>query len=208
MQCVPCTHLGSLQLPMQGAAALTYHPYGRYYGVMSSASEVLDHAVAVLGRGEALTFDAVAREAGLTKPGVVHHFATKEILASSVVGRVIDRWEAGLTAHARDADGAVERLRAYVDYALAGDFDLSDFAFMVDVRIRDQLSQQWTERLHPWFGFDIEGTATQRAARRAGRLIADGAWFNNSLAIPTLRDDERDAVIAIAHRLITEGTPA
>lgn len=171
MQCVPCTHLGSLQLPMQGAAALTYHPYGRYFGVMSSASEVLDHAVAVLGRGEALTFDAVAREAGLTKPGVVHHFATKEILASSVVGRVIDRWEAGLTAHARDADGAVERL-------------------------------------HPWFGFDIEGTATQRAALRAGRLIADGAWFNNSLAIPTLRDDERDAVIAIAHRLITEGTPA
>ena len=79
---------------------------------MSSASEVLDHAVAVLGRGEALTFDAVAREAGLTKPGVVHHFATKEILASSVVGRVIDRWEAGLTAHARDADGAVEVSRA------------------------------------------------------------------------------------------------
>lgn len=79
---------------------------------------------------------------------------------------------------------------------------------MIDVRIRDRLSQQWTERLHPWFSFDIEGTVTQRAALRTARLIADGAWFNDSLAIPTLRDDERDAVIAIAHRLITEGKVA
>ncbi|MEI5604275.1 helix-turn-helix domain-containing protein, partial [Streptomyces brasiliscabiei] len=61
---------------------------------MPTKIELLDHAVEVLRRGDALTLDAVAREAGLTKPGVVHHFGTKEVLTVAVVNRIIDRWEA------------------------------------------------------------------------------------------------------------------
>lgn len=173
---------------------------------MSSPMEVLDHAIAVLRRGEALTIDAVAREAGLTKPGVVHHFSTKETLVVSVVDRILDRWEADLRAKVDEHADATARLRAYVDYALDGGFDLSDLAFLVDVRIRDRLSALWTERLGPWFGEDITGTPAQRASLRAARLLADGAWFNASLSIPTVRADEREIVRRIAQNLITEGT--
>ena len=45
---------------------------------MATKPEILDDAIEVLRRGEPFTIDAVAREAGLTKPGVVHHFETKE----------------------------------------------------------------------------------------------------------------------------------
>ena len=79
---------------------VTYLTYGRYSCVMSSKLEILDHAVAVLRRGEPLTLDAVAREAGLTKPGVVHHFPTKEKLVVGVMDRITDRWEADFTAQA------------------------------------------------------------------------------------------------------------
>lgn len=173
---------------------------------MSSKSEILDHAVAVLRRGEPLTLDAVAREAGLTKPGVVHHFSAKEKLVVAVIDRIIDRWEADLVAQAPEAATSVEKLRSYVEYALTGDFDPSDLAFMVDARIREQLAERWVARLNPWLGDTIDGTAAQRASLRAARLLADGAWFNTALNITPVRDDENAIVRQIAQHLITEGT--
>jgi AcrR family transcriptional regulator len=171
-----------------------------------SKPEILDHAVAVLRRGESLTLDAVAREAGLTKPGVVHHFPTKEKLVVSVMDHITDRWEADLIAQAPEATTPVEKLRSYVEYALTGDFDHSDLTFMVDPRIRDQLAERWVTRLNPWFGDTLEGTAGQRASLRAARLLADGAWLNTALNITAVREDENTLVRQIAQRLITEGT--
>lgn len=173
---------------------------------MSSKIEILDHAIEVLRRGDALTMDAVAREAGLTKPGVVHHFSTKETLVVAVVDRIIDRWEADLTAQAPDDASPHEKLRAYVDYALTSEFDHSDLAFMVDVRIRDGLAEQWVARLKPWFGDDLTGTPQQRGSLRAARLIADGAWFNKALGIDVARDDETTILRDIARHLIDKGT--
>lgn len=173
---------------------------------MPTKTEILDHAIEVLRRGEALTIDAVAREAGLTKPGVVHHFSTKETLVVSVVDQIIDRWEADLTAQAPEAASPREKLAAYVEYALTADFDHSDLAFMVDVRIRDGLAEQWVARLKPWFGDDLTGTHAQRASLRAARLIADGAWFNKALGIDVAHDDETDTLRDIARHLINEGT--
>lgn len=172
---------------------------------MATKLEVLDRAITVLRRGDALTHDAVAREAGLTKPGVVHYFSTKEELAVAVVDRIIDRWEADLHAHADDGADPVDMLYAYVDYAITGHFDQSDLALLADVRLRDRLCELWTQRLDPWFGSDIEAGPVARASMRAARLLADGAWFNAALGIPTIRDDEREAVRVIARELISKG---
>jgi len=43
--------------------------------------------------------------------------------------------------------------------------------------------------------------------QRAARLLADGAWFNTALGIPTVRDDERSVLRAIALQLVNEGDP-
>ena len=174
---------------------------------MSTKIELLDHAVEVLRRGDALTLDAVAREAGLTKPGVVHHFGTKEVLTVAVVNRIIDRWEADLHTRASADAEPIDKLRAYVDYALNGDFDSSDLALLADVNLRERLSALWAERLTPWLGSDIDTDPASRASLRAARLLADGAWFNAALGIPTVRDDERSVLRAIALQLVNEGDP-
>lgn len=166
---------------------------------------LLDHAVEVLRRGDALTLDAVAREAGLTKPGVVHHFGTKEVLTVAVVNRIIDRWEADLHTRASADAEPIDKLRAYVDYALNGDFDSSDLALLADVNLRERLSALWAERLTPWLGSNIDTDPASRASLRAARLLADGAWFNAALGIPTVRDDERSVLRAIALQLVNEG---
>lgn len=47
----------------------------------------------VLNKGVvALTFDAVAKEAGVSKGGVLHHFGSKDLLIEAVVIRGVNRW--------------------------------------------------------------------------------------------------------------------
>lgn len=171
---------------------------------MNAKTKILDDAIGVLQAGGPLTIDSVARAAGLTKPGVVHHFRTKEVLTESVVDRIADRWEAGMAARTPAGSSPVQRLRACVEYALSSSFDQSDLALMADVKLRDQLCRRWVERLDPWFGMGIDGPVRRRARLRAARAIADGAWFNRSLGIPITRPDEDDEVLAIALELLDE----
>jgi len=180
---------------------------------MSSQSEILQQAVEVLRRGEALTMDSVAREVGLTKPGVMHYFATKEALTVAVVDYIVDGWEADLRAREHGDGTTLGKLRSYVDYALTADFDASDLALLSDIRLRERLCARWVERLcarwverlEPWLGWDIEATTSRRASLRAARLLADGAWMNSALGIATAYDDEREDLHAIALGLLNQG---
>ena len=59
---------------------------------------ILDAAGAVLRRGGArgLTIDAVAAEAGLSKGGVLHHYASKDALILALVARKLGELRAGI----------------------------------------------------------------------------------------------------------------
>ncbi|MEU4364970.1 TetR family transcriptional regulator [Promicromonospora sp. NPDC023987] len=175
---------------------------------MATKLEILDAALLVLRQGEPLTIDAVARQAGLTKPGVVHHFATKEVLTVAVVDRLVDLWTAQLTERVPENASPQDRLRAYVDFSLTADLDPADLAVLSDVRLRDRLREQWTGRLAPWFGQAIATDARGRAVLQAARLLADGAWFDRALGIVELDERERAAILAVGLRLIDEGSRA
>ena len=58
--------------------------------VTARPSSLLDAAVDLLRGGHVVTLDSVATAVGLSKAGVVHHFATKEVLMVAVVDRVAD----------------------------------------------------------------------------------------------------------------------
>lgn len=165
---------------------------------MATKTEILHAARSVLRRGESLTLDSVAREAGLTKPGLVYHFATKEGLSVAVMEFVLETWEADLTNRAGAAPTPKRRLKTYVEHALTTDFDASDLALLADVRVRETLTSKWTQRMDPWFGGEL---ATHPNAC-AARLIADGAWFNQSLSLMSMDAPERAAVMVLAMRLI------
>lgn len=165
---------------------------------MATRSEILDAALDVLRRGDTLTLDAVARAAGLTKPGVVHHFATKEVLALSVLDHLLDQWERELRARA-GADGTPrDRLRAYVEHTLLGKMDAADLAVLADPKLRDTLSARWTERMNAWFG----GSRDPRLA--VARLVADGAWIDRCLGLLELDESERAATLALVTSLIDQ----
>lgn len=64
------------------------------------AETILDAAGAVLrrGGGRALTIDAVAAQAGLSKGGVLHHYASKDALILALVARKLAELREGIAA--------------------------------------------------------------------------------------------------------------
>ena len=143
---------------------------------------ILDAALRVLERdgGGDLSYDAVAREAELTKAGVMYHFATREDLVRAVVGHVAARWDAAMReVVGGDPAGATpaERVRAYVQVAVTSDPSRADVAVFADALYRPQHAAPWREAFEPWF--DLAGCtdAEERARLTSARLAADGLWL-------------------------------
>jgi AcrR family transcriptional regulator len=156
---------------------------------------LLDAAARVIravGPG-ALTLEAVAREAGVSKGGLLYHFATKEALVDALVADWLDRFEAEI------ADRAAERgwARAYAEACLASSADeratdvavlaalVGDPARLEPVRRR---YAAWQERLAA-DGGDVAGATIVR-------LAADGLWLADLIGLAPPEGDLRREVMA------------
>ncbi|MFA7413272.1 MAG: TetR/AcrR family transcriptional regulator [Rhizobium sp.] len=131
----------------------------------------------------AVTIQAVAEAAGVTKGGLLHHFASKQILIEAVfadllaqLGREIDRYMAG------DAVAYGRFTRAYVRAAFA-DHELGTrspwAALSVSLIAEPALRQLWSDWLEAQVG---EHRATDDTPMlEIVRLAADGVWLADLL---------------------------
>ncbi|HWI21651.1 MAG TPA: TetR/AcrR family transcriptional regulator [Baekduia sp.] len=140
--------------------------------------------------GRAITLEAAAREAGLTKPGLMYHYGTKDALMLAVVEHVVSQWVESLReALGGDPEGASAqaRMRAYVDVVLAGTFDRADFAITAYSSTDDELAAVWRKGLAPWFHMPDDLDAATRVRLTTVRFAADGLWVadaTNSMDVP------------------------
>lgn len=172
---------------------------------MNSREKILDGALALLREGGTVSLESAAHRAELTKPGLMHHFHTKEALMIALVDQVVDRWERELADRLPAPDASPpDRMLAYLDWSLSGDFDTADLIMLADPRLREALTARWEQRLAPWIGSPPGLPATTRARLTAVRLLADGGWLADASGVFPIPDDERDQVRAIALRLLEE----
>ncbi len=171
---------------------------------------MLDAALRLLDRegGAEISYDATAREAGLTKAGVMYHFATREDLVLGVVGQAARRWDAAMRAVAGagpEALSATERVRAYVEVAVGGDVSTADVAVFADALYRPHHAGPWREVFAPWFDLDDCPDPDLRARLCAARLAADGLWLARATGLFAPGQDgqpEADAVVAHVRGLL------
>lgn len=160
----------------------------------------------VVRQGGTISLDSVARAAGLTKPGLMYHFPTKEALMTGLVDHVVDAYERELAGRLPEAEAATvqQRLAAYVDWAFTTTIDRADFVMFTDPRLCEQLTTRWAERLRGWTEVPAELPPARRARLLSARLIADGSWFADASGVFPLEDGERQAVWAVARALLEE----
>lgn len=125
----------------------------------------------------------------------------------ALVDHVVDAWERELAARLpRPLTQASprERIRAYLDWALSGSFDVGDLVMLADPRLRDRLTSRWVERLAPWVELPADLPVDIRVRLISVRLMADGAWLADATDVFPLPADERTRIRAIAHRLMED----
>lgn len=170
----------------------------------SQRSVALDAALAGLSASTSFSLDSVARACGMTKPGLMYHFPTKESLAVALIDHLIDRYESELNRRlsALETSPPHARLHVFIEWSITHVHDPSDLVMMSDPKLRPQLMARWTERVRPWIDVPSEVPVTQRARLHSARLLADGCWFSDALDIAPVSDAERAEVLAIALSLL------
>ena len=167
---------------------------------------VLDAFEAILiDEGErAATMDATARTAGVSKGGLLYHFASKDALESGVIDRLDALVTDDITAMSSAAEGPIAYfLRSSVmhndplDRAILATSRLAQGGNVsASTALRD-VRERWGDALRPH--------TKDAASLDLVMLVSDGLYFNNALAGgsipgPVPRGPEMDALIALVER--------
>jgi AcrR family transcriptional regulator len=165
--------------------------------------KVLDAFEAILiGEGErSATMDATARAAGVSKGGLLYHFASKEALELAVVDRLRALVEEDVAAMAASPGGPVAYfIRTSVmedgplDRAILATSRLAQGGNAAAREALRGIREQWADALRDH--------TKDAAALDLVMLVSDGLYFNNALAGgsipgPVPSGAEMDALIAL-----------
>jgi AcrR family transcriptional regulator len=164
-----------------------------------------------------LTVEAVAREAKLSKGGVLYHFATKESLIQAMLDRLIRYCEQEMEQHQQNDVAPGRWTRAYVRKTLApltpypgeAAFPKSKevgAGLIVAAATNPKLLEPLRKRFRTWQrAIERDGISPTRAT--VVRLAVDGLWLADVLGIWSLSDKLRRQVLHELIRLTGETKP-
>ncbi|MCT1908399.1 TetR/AcrR family transcriptional regulator [Brachybacterium paraconglomeratum] len=180
-----------------------------------SPSPRTDAAEAHLSEGGTLTLDSAARAAGVTKPGLMYHFSTKEQLLGAILDRMTARYEREMLAlvaarHGAEIEDFAEapaehRVLAYLDWACTGAIDAADLVIFADPHLRVTLTERWEDQLSRWLGLPAGVDAGRGARLLAVRLMADGLWFDRASGLDVGSEGQLDQARELARDLLGGG---
>ncbi len=171
----------------------------------SNRASVLDAAIRVAAREPitTVTVDAVATEAGLTKPGVLYHFPSKDELLIAVQGHLAAEWEEQLIAAAggtADETSPTDRVAAYARVA-AQSATRAELVLLLEASANPAVSAPMRTVIDRWAP-PLEAALDDPSLWPLVlvRLAADGLWLcaaNEELS-PTARRRIAEAIAGTA----------
>jgi AcrR family transcriptional regulator len=162
----------------------------------SARERLLEAAVAVVRRegAQALTLDAVAAQAGVSKGGLLYHFSSKRELLDALVRRWLDGWQAELDAD-DSGDGFVAAfVRASHLGGVGGEERAAETAVLAAMAGEPEILAAARERYATWQG-RLEREGGDPVAATVARLAADGLWLADLLGLAPPQGELRDAVL-------------
>ncbi|WP_216215238.1 TetR/AcrR family transcriptional regulator [Amycolatopsis aidingensis] len=180
----------------------------------SSRTAILRAAVRLAERSgiASLTLDAAAQEAGLSKGGLIYHFATKEQLMLAVVEHITGCWDEEMCAALGkpfEEAGPAERVVAYTTVVAGSTASRADLAVLVDSVHDASLLAPWHALLSKWIGSPPARPRPAEVDRVVARLAADGLWMAEATDTTGFGASMRTAVVArIGELACSEGSRA
>lgn len=156
--------------------------------IMRAAKKILEENLRL--EGVQLSLDSVAKRAGLTKPGLMYYYPSKQDLMIGLIDFAAHAWHIKLREHAgkEPADlSAIERHRAYVEVATRADVSRADCWIFADALYHPVLAEYWQKWFEPWFRVASE-TPEVAGALTAARFCADGSWLSEASGVMPATD--------------------
>ncbi len=152
-----------------------------------------------------LTIEAVAKEAGLSKGGVLYHFPSKEMLVEGLISSYIEGFTQDLTkAFDKEKLEAGRWMRAYI-HASSNEKQLPEEAAAITgmiaaIATNPRLLNPLRERYDEWQK-QAEHDGISPALATLLRLAVDGLWLADMLGFAPPQGQLREDVIATMLKL-------
>lgn len=172
----------------------------------SQREALLEATLDLLRDGGSVSMDSAARASGVSKPGLMYHFPTKQALVEALIDHLMDGYERDLKKLLPQGPAASPeaRIEAYLVWAATYVHDAADLVMLADPRLRIPMTDRWAERFRPWIGLPADLAPARRARLNAVRLMADGCWYSEATGVLSLSAADRQAVLAEALRLLKD----
>lgn len=150
-----------------------------------------------------LTLDAVAKQARVSKGGLLYHYPNKAALLAAMITHLNDSFE--LAIEERVTEETTSWLEAYV----AMSFDpqhsqIAESAGMLAAVANDMSLLEPLAQRYKVLQSQVEASGLDPDLATIVRLAADGLWFTELFGISPLTDERRAQVLAKLITLIKE----
>jgi squalene-hopene/tetraprenyl-beta-curcumene cyclase len=175
--------------------------------LISTRNSVLDAALEVLVQegANSLTLERVAREAGISKGGLLYHYAGKEQLVEALIDLLISNLERDRASLAKAGDGPGNQTRAFVEASLKSGGQEIAAVLLAAMATTPKLLDPLRERYREWQDtLNRDGIDPARAT--VARLAAEGLWFSEALGLAPPPQERRAAIVQ--EILSLTGTPS
>jgi AcrR family transcriptional regulator len=170
-------------------------------------TKILLAAATVAARGvTSFTIDAVAKEAGVSKGGVLHYFPTKELLGVALVEAALEGFEKAVATIAATLEGRLTWTRAFlrVSVTLLEDSSSSSGlarAFLVAASPESPLNEPVRQYYIAWTA-RMDAETQDPVLAVLVRCVADGCWWADILNTSPLSISTRAALVDYVDSLL------
>ncbi|MET0527866.1 MAG: TetR/AcrR family transcriptional regulator [Microvirga sp.] len=145
---------------------------------------------------QALTLEAVAKQAGASKGALLHHFSSKADLLEAMMTNLIERFEDDLDRYAEaDPDPRGRRTRAVINACAhsASYENRLGVAIVAAMHFDPALLKRWQELAARWLEEDLAEADPVQASIL--RLVTNGLWASETFGLYPMDAKQRAAVV-------------
>ena len=141
-----------------------------------------------------LTLDAVAKEAGISKGGLLYHYRSKEVLVEKMVEHLASNYKSKIECQAaEDLEENGKWTRAYLDVTIKDSYKNMHAGLLAAKAINPLLLNPIHEAYSKWQN-DIENDGIDPTMATIIRLATDGIWLADIFGIDPIESEQKELI--------------